>query len=325
MSLSEILDDLNKDTANINTSLENITITEIKKNGNQISIQCFPKETIQKITNMFNLITLKKNIEELPRIDRNVALEVFAMLPNVDKAEQAKLTTVPSIINKEIIDSVFNTNIEYKISIDVVDKLHDLECLIKNHLPMIDVLVNYFKTFKSTVEGKVEVFKNTPPMVTEFKACALKDEDNGIRNIDLYTERFEIISRLDDTKLEYPKYAKRLNNMIADIYYNETLKILYECHIYVPPLVELSLAYMVQVGYSIIDTMNYYREDLNRYLSDLSVIRKQEVELNTETIKLINGYEPMVIKLETIGRLKNIIETKDNCFDKTAELVEFLD
>lgn len=331
MSLGAILDDIKDDVTNIETpedgaiATENVVITDAKKNGQQFSVQRFSKETLEKVNTMFNLLTLKNNISGMPRVDRGIALEMFTMIPNAGKTEQAKLTSSPSIINKEIMDKVFNANIEHKLSLDVSDKLYDLERLIEDHLPMIDTLVNYFETFKSAVESKAEVFKNAPPMVLEFKAYIREGEDNGTRNIDLYTEKFDVITRLDDTKLEYPKYAEKLTNMYSDIYYSETLKTLYESWIYVPPLAELSLAGMVQAGRGAIDTLNRYREDLNRYLSGLFSVRKQEAELNSETIEFINGYEDMAVKLETIGRLKSIVETKDNCFDKTAELVEFID
>lgn len=330
MSLGDVLDDLNKDVTNIDTSdtniaIENVVITDVKKDGNQFNIQRFSKETLERVNNMFNLITLKENVQAMPRIDRGVALEVFTMLPDVGKVEQAKLTTAPSIINKEIMDRVFNSNIQHKLSLDVVDKLYDLKALIENHLPYIDNLSNYFETFKSSVEAKIEVFKNVPPMVVEYKAYVAEGEENATRNIDLYTEKFDTIIRLNDEKLEYPKYAGTLVNQFSDIFYSDTLNSLYQCAVYLPPQGELSLSGMVQAGRSMIDNLKRIKEDLNRYLNGLTAVQREEAELNAETIDFINGYEDMAAKLESIGRLKAIIETKDNCFDRTAALVEFLD
>ncbi len=330
MSLGELLDDLNKDVTNIDTSetsiaTENIVITDAKKDGNQFNIQRFSKNTLDRVNNMFNLIILKQNVANMPRVDRTVALEVFTMLPDVGKVEQAKLTTAPSIINKEIMERVFNSNIEHKMSLDVTDKLYELEALIQNHLPMIDNLVNYFQTFNSAVESKAEVFKTNPPLVLEFKAYTRENEENATRNIDLYTEKFTVINQIEDSKVEYPKYAGTLTNKYADIYYGDTLKLLYESLIYVPNLAELSLSSFVQVGKSSVESLNRYKEDLTRYLSGLDSVKKQEAELNSETIDFVNGYEDMALKLETIGKLKSIIETKDNCFEKAAELIEFID
>lgn len=330
MSLGELLDDLNKDVTNIDTTdtsiaMENIVITEAKKDGHQFNIQRFSKETLDRVNTMFNLIVLKQNVAGMPRVDRNVALEVFTMLPDVGKVEQAKLTAVPSIINKEIMERVFNSNIEHKVSLDVVDKLYELETLIQNHLPMIDNLINYFESFKSTIEAKAEMLKVAPPLIIEYKAFTNAGEDNATRNIDLYTEKFEVINRLDDTKLEYPKYSGLLVNKYCDIYYSDTLKLLYETMVYLPVLSELTLSSFAQLGRSVVETLNRYKEDLSRYLSGLSSVRKQEAELNSETIDFINGYEDMALKLETIGKLKAIIETKDNCFEQAAELVLFID
>lgn len=331
MSLGDILDDLHKDTTNIDTdqkpdvALENIVITDVKKDGNQFNIQRFSKETVERMNNMFNLITLKQNVDQMPRVERSIAVEVFTMLPDVGKVEQAKLTTAPSVINKEIMERVFKTNIEHKMSLDVVDKLYDLEALINQHLPYTEALINFFNTFNSLVEVKAEVFKNAPPLVLEFKAWVSEGEENGTRNIDLFTEKFEVINRLDDTKLEYPKYAEKLSRMYSDIYYGETLNSLYACTLYVPALSELSLAGIVQVGKSAVNYISQIKSDLERYVTNLSTVRRQDVELTSDTIDFVNGYDELATKLETIGRLKSVIETKDNCFDKTAELIEFLD
>jgi len=330
MSLGDLLDDLNKDVNNIDTSevgisTENIVITDAKKNGAQFNIQRFSKDTLERVNNMFNLIVLKQNIQGMARVERGVALEVFTMLPEVGKVEQAKLTSAPSVINKDIMDRVFNSNIEHKISLDVMDKLYDLKTLIENHLPIIDTLINYFETFKSVIETKAETFKNAPPLVLEYKAFTRENEDNATRNIDLYTEKFEVIKQLDDTKLEYPKYSEALVSKYQDIYYGETLKLLYETIIYVPALTELSLSSFAQIGRSSVESLNRYKEDLNRYMTGLTSVNRQEAELNSETIDFINGYDELALKLETIGKLKTIIETKDNCFDKAAELIQFID
>jgi len=331
MSLGEILNDLNKDTPNIvpsfeNANLENIVITDIKKNGELVNIHHFSKETLERVNNMFNLITLKQNVSSMPRVERSVVMEIFTMIPDVGKVEEAKLTAAPSLINKEIMDRIFTSSIKNKISADVIDKLDNIKGLIETHIPMIDTLVNYFKTFNSTVEGKVEIFKKVPPMVVNFKKYSREGEDNGDRNVNLFTEKFDVITDLDDTKLEYPKYANKLVRMYTDIYRNETLKTLQKCQVYVPKMVEVSLASVVQSGVSLISTLSdNYRTELEQYLTGLSSMRLHDAELNLETIKFINGYEYIAVILETIGRLKSIIETKDNCFDKTAELIEFID
>lgn len=331
MSLGEILDDIKDDVTNIETpedggiSAENVVITNVKKNGQQFNVQRFSKETLEKVNNMFNLLVLKNNIAGMPRVDRGIAMEVFTMLPEVGKVEQAKLTSAPSIINKELMDKVFNANIEHKLSLDISDKLYDLKALIENHLPMIEVLVNYFQAFTSMVVDKAEVFKNVPPTVVEYKAFVSQEQNQENRLIDLYTEKMDVILNMDDSKLEYAKYNGVLTDMFSAIYYSETLTDLYNTVSYLPPKNEISLAGLVQYGKSAVENLNRYKEDLERYHNGLTAVQRQETELNAETIEFINGYDDMAFKLEVIGRLKAIIETKDNCFDKTAELISFLD
>jgi hypothetical protein len=330
MSLGDVLNDLKSDVTNIDTSdttvaLENIAFTDEKKDSRFPSVQRLSKETVNKLNNMFNLIVLKQNIKGMQRVDRNVALEVFTMLPEVGNVEQAKLTSVPSVMNKEIMERVFNSNIEHKMSLDVVNKIYELEQLIENHIPMIDTLANYFETFNSTVSAKVETFKNNPPMIVEYKAYVSQDETNATRNVDVFTERLDVLLRIDDSKIEYPKYEGVLINKLSDIYHGDTLGLLYGTIVYVPALTELSLAGVVNIGKGMIDTLTNYKSSLNNYLSGINTVRRQESELNAETIDFVNGYEDMALKLETIGKLISIIETPNNCFDVTAELLEFID
>jgi hypothetical protein len=95
------------------------------------------------------------------------------------------------------------------------------------------------------------------------------------------------------------------------MFYDQTLTDLYNTAVYLPVKTELTLDSIVNVGKTIIENINRYKEDLERYVSGLNAIQRQETELNAETIEFINGYEEMAMKLETIGRLKAIIETKD--------------
>lgn len=331
MSLGDILDYIKDNVTNVETpddgaiAAENVVITDARKNGQQFSVQRFSKETLEKVNNMFNLLVLKNNIASMPRVDRGIAMEVFTMLPEVGKVEQAKLTSAPSVINKELMDKVFNANIEHKLSLDISDKLYDLKDLIEKHLPMVEVLVNYFQAFTSMVSDKAEVFKNVPPTVVEYKAFVSQEQNQENRLVDLYTEKMDVILHMDDSKLEYEKYNGVLIDMFSAIYYSETLNDLYNTVSYLPAKNEISLAGLVQYGKTAIENLNRYKEDLERYYSGLTAVQRQETELNAETIEFINGYDDMAFKLEVIGRLKAIIETKDNCFDKTAELISFLD
>ena len=331
MSLGAILDDIKDDVTNIETpedgaiATENVVITDAKKNGQQFSVQRFSKETLEKVNTMFNLLTLKNNISGMPRVDRGIALEMFTMIPNAGKIEQAKLTSSPSIINKEIMDKVFNANIEHKLSLDVSDKLYDLKGLIENHLPMVENIVNYLNAFNETVAAKAEVFKNAPPTVVEYKAYEAEKNKPDTRMVDLYKEKIDVILRMDDTKMEYEKYNGKLLALFDAMFYDQTLTDLYNTAVYLPVKTELTLDSIVNVGKTTIENINRYKEDLERYVSGLNAIQRQETELNAETIEFINGYEEMAMKLETIGRLKAIIETKDNVFERTATLIEFID
>lgn len=327
MSLSDILDDINDGIANVETpegkiSTENVVITDVKKNGQQFSIQRLSKETLERVNTMFNLLVLKQNIANMPRVDRGIAMEVFTMLPEIGKVEQAKLTSVPSVINKEIINKVFDS---IKFTTDIYDKLRDLKLLIENHIPMIETLMTYFQSFNMTVSDKVEIFKNTPPTVVEYKEFKSEENKAETKMVNLYTEKMDIIIRMDDSKFEYEKYAGKLIQMFNSVYYNETLNDLYGAVIYLPAKNELSLSDIVNFCLSIIENLNRCKEDLERYYSNLTSIQHKEIELNSKTIEFINGYEDIAVNLETIGRLKAIVETKDNCFEKVVELIKFID
>lgn len=331
MSLGDILDGIQDNVINIETpedgniAAEGVVIMDAKKNSQQFSVQRLSKETLEKVNTMFNLLVLKNNVANMPRVDRGIAMEVFTMLPDIGKVEQAKLTSAPSIINKELMDKVFNANIENKLSLDISDKLYDLKDLIEKHIPMIDVLVTYFHAFTAMVIDKTEIFKNVPPTVVEYKAFVSQEQNQENRLVDLYTEKMDVIIKIDDSKLEYEKYNGVLIGKFYDIYSSATLDDLYNSGIYLPMKNELSLSGLVQYGKTVIENLSNYKDNLQRYYDGLTSIQRQETELNAETIEFINGYDDMAFKLEVIGRLKAITETKDNCFDKTAELIEFLD
>ena len=329
MGLGEVLDDIKDNVTNIeleNIATENIEINEVKINGQQFNINRFSKETLQKVNNMFNLFVIKNNIKDEPRLDRSVALEVFTMLPEVSNVEQAKLTTAPSIMNKEIVEKVFNSNLDGKLSLDVCEKLYEVQQHIEDALPKLDNILQYLVSFKTLVSAKAETLANNPPLVIECKyGCYSEDGENQNSNVNLYTEKLDTIVRLDDTKMEYPKYAEKLTSMYADVYHNETLRTLSESNLIYTSLAELSLQTFVTSVNALIDSVNRYKTDFESYISGLKSIDLKEVELNHDVINYINGHDGIAYGLEVIGKLNNVIETKDNVFDKAAELIAFID
>lgn len=329
MSLGDVLSDIKDNTENIitdnNLSTENIEISGIKANGTPISIERFSKETLAKVNNMFNLVILQSNVKELPKVDYALAQEVFTMIPDLPKSESAKLTSNPSMINKEILEKVFNTNIDNKVSIDISDKIYELRALIENNLEKFDEVYKYLESFKQLTETKIQVLNNVPPIVIERKFF-VNDEENKNKNVNLYSDKISDIISLDDTKMEYEKYTNTLVEKYNRLYSDETLKEISSLNNYFN-LPELSLKMFITAINSLGESLQCKETDLKNYVNGLNSINdsRSEIQLNTETIDYINGYDSVAYDLECLSKVYTVIKVEDNCFTKVVELLNFLD
>lgn len=335
MSLGKILDDIEggiKDVSLIDKdiSTENIDNTILKTEDNSIenetnvdaiNIEKISTEELNNINNTFNLITLKSNIDKLTHLDRNTALEVFTMLPNVNEVDKSKLTSVPSIINKEIIYRVFNTNVDHKVSIDIIEKISDIKQTISKKIPVIDELVNFFETFNNEFNKKTAKFEKTNPVVMEYT----KNINNKVASVNLFTDSFNDIIKINDCCVLYEKYANKLTSLFADIYHCETLGLLDKQAVYISDLNKLSLLDFKEISEKCIGSLGRIKTSLEQYLGNLSAIDSSKVIINNSTITILNGTNDIVDKLETITVLHSIVSVKNNCFDAALELIDFID
>jgi hypothetical protein len=331
MGLENVLDDIKGDVDNISTegitpeniSTENIEITSIKQNSLGMSIDRISKETINKINTMFNLVIVKNNVDKLQRVDYAIAQEVFTMLPEVPKSEQAKLTANPTINNKEILARVFNSNIDNKYSVDVHEKISNLRDLIEQNLDKFEAVYSYLNIFKGLVESKLTVLNEVAPMVIERK-YNLDSEENQNKNINLLEEKIADIVYLDDSKMEYEKYTGVLVEKYSNLYHDNGLKELGTIENYLS-LSVVSLKTFVSGINAIESSLKSKEAELNNYISGLRSVYNKEVEINAETIEFINGYDSVAFNLEYLSKVYEVTKLENNCFDKVVDLINFLD
>lgn len=330
MSLTEILSDINENTENIDTTnivvknTQHITLEQNTQNTTDIAIKTISKETINNINNMFNLITIQSNIKDISKVDYSIAQEVFTMLPNISKHEAAKLTTAPSAMNKEILDKVFNLNIDTKLDANTTENLYNLSIIIQNNLYKFEEIYTYIKSFKDLIKDKIETLEKNPPIVIWINYSI---DDNKHKKVNLFTEPIDNIVIIDDTKLEYEKYSNTLTNMYRNLYRDETLEKLVNLE-KSSNLQTMSLNSFIHMVEGLITSLKIKETSLRKYIDTIASLSSDDrtpLSIDSKTLNMINKYEDLVYMIEYVNSVYSIIKTDNNCFDKVNNLISFLD
>ena len=80
-------------------------------------------ELKEKFNNLYELYVIQKEIKNSKVIDYRYAQEVFTMLPLLMQKEKAKVTTTPSVMNKELINSIVSKELENADLSDIKEKV----------------------------------------------------------------------------------------------------------------------------------------------------------------------------------------------------------
>lgn len=80
-------------------------------------------ELKEKFNNLYELYVIQKEIKNSKVVDYRYAQEVFTMLPLMMQKEKAKVTTTPSVMNKELIDSIVSKELENADLSDIKEKV----------------------------------------------------------------------------------------------------------------------------------------------------------------------------------------------------------
>ncbi len=113
--------EVNRDIALEATSFET---SRKKDNFPSLEIMLHKNNEIKKkFNNLYELYVIKKEIENSKVVDYRFAQEVFTMLPLLPQKEKAKVTTTPSVMNKELIDSIVSKELENADLSDIKEKV----------------------------------------------------------------------------------------------------------------------------------------------------------------------------------------------------------
>ena len=204
MSLNQILDDIKGDVGDQHVSTENITLIPPKESTFKVPALNLNKGVLDKFNTLYQTLTTKDAVYKLSKVDFKIAQEVFTMLPDVAKTEAAKITSYPSVMNKDILEDVLD-----KVSDTMPDEIlaifRDLSVQIKDNADNIMTVVNGVTIYGKICEQAIERFTTNRPIV-------IVDKESR----DLFQEDMYRCSWIDDTQLDYDKYVNKLSTMFSD-------------------------------------------------------------------------------------------------------------
>lgn len=326
MNLKNVLDDL---TSDINTNKQ-VTTEEIVPANANISCYCgcgnlkLSESTLNTMNKMFDLILLKDSIQNTEKVSKSLAQEMFTMLPlsdNYIRNQEAKLTTNPSIVNKDVINKIMDTNIELKLSADLFEKLMDIRTVIdensKNHneiLAHCEVIDGYYADYELNfkdqpkmmyLKGEVYDIMKTPIKVFIemcYDDCAVKDHREQF-----YPLLTEIVYHQDIRTLSEGSDKHNLNAI-----YNMTISDQLT-------LEDFVLAILYKVPYNVKDAIHVINRRYE-YLQGLS----SSSTLNKEIVQELNEINYVVEKMTQLNAFYECTHNKNNVFECLKKLLDLI-
>jgi hypothetical protein len=335
-SLTDALEELKEGVENVSTSdlgLENfsthtlpeVKILSIRQNNRFIDMNKFPKETLNKLNTMLDLMIIRENINKMPKVDYNVAVEVFTMLPIENgKVEEAKLTRTPSFINKTILEKVIDSNTQPKIDPVIVSEIINSKEKIKEGIETVHKILSYLKSFEEKYDQMVLKFEKTPPLV--ISENKFSDEENDhIKTYNVLETPIAILRQLDDHSFEYEKYKGVFRKKFNELYADETLETVVDSgYIVGMSLNDISISGFRNALSDIEINLSMTSSILDKFMADISSGNSLEVPTK-ENVDIVIRYNSVVERLITVGNLDAVVDIQDNCFTKILDILEFLD
>lgn len=317
MSLINILDDIKDDVTNIEIANEHIILNKdnTKTECRVINLKCeqLPSELKDKLYKFFNLVSIKDNVDKLSKVDKSIAIEVFTMLPNLNKVEEAKLTSSPSVINKEILSSILNTKIDYTVISDLIEKINPIKLVAEESKNNIEFVRDYLINFKDSVANDYSRLVDNSPIVIINNT-----------SINLLTINLKHIA-YNDVVLSYDKYdtnailTKKYLSLLKDSTLSEYFKL--ESNLNYDDI-SLQTLYM-----KLIDNINTIEYKINYINEFISLISKLNVDdtVNNNLLDIVEKSDNVVEYLTWFKIMYGIINTQNNFIEKIKDMLEFID
>lgn len=319
MSLSAILDDVPENTPPDQTviSSEDLSV-RIKMTTKPASVVSpINKATVAKFNLLYSKIVNKDLISKMTKVDHKLATEVFTMLPEASIVEQAKMTSAPSAINREVILKALD-NVQDVAPEDAVQMLGDLR----------DTLTAIVPLYHSVCEKLETITKNNAEHVKRLSdAPAIVMVDNEAHN--LLTTKISRLSYLDDTSMEYPKYANALSKKFHSLMVDETFAELYR-RLYPTNqsayVADLTLMEVVELISATRLGITGNRANLETYAGQLEVYLGSDTkDVYERGSRLVNDAESAMETAAFVQMIDQILSQPGNFIDQVTELLTFID
>lgn len=319
MSLSQILDDIQGDASNVHVSNENVVVTPPESTFN-VPASNLDKSVMDKFNTLYNTLTVKNTVYQLNKVDFKIAQEVFTMLPDLGKTEQAKITSYPSVMNKDILQGVLE-NVKDTMPEEILSVFQDILGQIRANADAIIAVTDGVALYGLACEQAIERFSKARPIVIVDKETR-----------DLFQDDLFRCSYIDDTQLDYDKYANKLSKMFDDLVQDPTLTTFLtyrskpEEGSAVSHFPEISLFGLCEKIAHLKNVLQSEHEFLSNYAGSLETALNDEVKtITANSTFLVNNANGAIDGLGFFKMLHDILSMDDQFFEKTKALIEFLD
>lgn len=327
MSLSDALNEIKEDAQNIEVELATENIQTVVNNDSKFkfNLDMFDKKVIDKFNNLYQKLSLKESVKCLNKIDYKIAQEVFTMIDDVSKAEQAKLTTYPSILNKEVLDRVLS---------DVVDEVpDDVVGIITKFITEIEDNLTCIDEVRKTISIYSNKFTDLDKKLVSNKPIVIYDKNS----YNLYTDKLLDLLHIDDTKIDYDKFSgiliEKYDSLSNDStlekffnYYELENKEVDEGSVTLKTSYTLSLSDIVNGVIGLNYILDGDVESLLEYIdSARSFIGMDIKHFDITATDLISNLDKNINVVKRLQMLHSIVETKNNFIEKVDEILTLID
>lgn len=306
--LEEIVD-IPKDDSLDKITTEERPMVDTDTEVQQVNLRIAEEELLTEVTNHHNLQMIGHNLKSVEKVDKSIVLEAMASLPEYfSVTDKAKITSVPSLINKEVLDNAVNVHM-----VQIRQKCRELvEKLMEDLQPFEDRIDKPLRTLNSYIDeiNKQRAEAGSPRVLI----------DNA--TVELLVESVESLSYKDFSSVDYDKYQSgKLNSLYTEIHRqlqnNELLSKLVEEGYGIGDLVDAINSTLLSMVADNVGRMIRLLKIGKEYLA-----KTEEDAINSDMFVNFNGHYQ---DIERYNESLKLVKEGENIFDAILELLEFLD
>ena len=319
MTLSAILDDIQEDVQPLESvSQENIVVVVNPQPNVKVTTSIINQQTIDKFNTLYHKLVKKDLLGKLDKLEVRVAHEIFTTLPDVSKADYAKLTSAPSTINKTIVQKALNDAQDVAPE-DAVQMLTEVRRELEDSFTHVKEVSQGLSVYADFFQQKDKHFTENPPVVIS---------DRQSRN--LYISQLGDVAYIDDTALDYDKYSgvlsKKFETLMKEESLNEFLGFFDENHQGHNSFAK-SLEELVRC---VLDTNSFFQhgamQKLEHFFKELTAYLESETKSVTGSgYDLVNSAQTHVRTISMVNMIHSVIHRENNFMEQMKALLEFME